>query len=111
VSRCFNDGPRMRLAEFYLIFTGLVLAGSIYLFLRVINILRDVALPAFGQQFDLPPAVMRELKTLPMAGALLGGSYLLALIWYFLLIISTSNGIAQGLAVRQAAREMTGTAV
>jgi hypothetical protein len=111
VSRCFNDGPRMRLAEFYLIFNGLILAGSVWLFLRVITILRDVTLPVPGQQFALPPSVMRELNTLPLALALLGASYLLALVWYFGLIISTSKGIAQGLAVRRAALELSGGAI
>jgi hypothetical protein len=108
VARCFHDGPRMRLAEFYLLFNALLLAGSIWLFLHVVNILKDTVLPVLGPGFVLPPSIMRELQTLPVAVALLGGSYLLALVWYFGLIISTSNGIAQGLAVRRAAVEISG---
>jgi hypothetical protein len=109
-SRCFDDGPRMRLAEFYLIFTGVVIAGTVFLVWRLVHILQDVVLPApgSGKGFVFPPGTQRELDTLPVAGLLVGVAWLVSLLWYFMLIVSTSRGIAQGLAIRQAALQMAG---
>jgi hypothetical protein len=44
---------------------------------------------------------LRELKMEPLAALLMGIGWLIALLWYFALIISTSLGIAQGLRPRQ----------
>jgi hypothetical protein len=107
VSRCFEDAPRMRLAEFYLGFLAIVFAGTVFLIIRLISVLSDVPLPfAKGPQFVIPPSVMRELNTLPVAGMLIGIAWLVAVLWYFGLIFSTSKGIQQGLIIRQIALRM-----
>jgi hypothetical protein len=110
VARCFDDGPRMRLAEFYLLFNALVLAGTLYLGYRLFQLLKDIPLPAPGAlaQFDLPPALMREFQTLPIALLMLGACWLVSLLWYFGLIISTSRGIAQGIGIQEAALHLKG---
>jgi hypothetical protein len=102
VAHCFEDSARMRLAEFYLAFTALLLAGTVFLVVRLVQVLQGVPLPTpgMGQPLTLPPHVLRELQMIPMAALLLGSGWLLALVWYFLLIISTSMGIAERLHCR-----------
>jgi hypothetical protein len=110
VARCFDDGPRMRLAEFYLIFNALVLAVTVHIGYRIFHLLRDMPLPAMGAagHLNIPPVVMRELQTLPVAFLLLLACWLMSLVWYFGLIVSASRGIAQGIGIQEAALHLQG---
>jgi hypothetical protein len=66
VALCCNDGPRARLAELYLLFSGLLLAGVVYFFVN----------PSF---FLARPQLLIGL----------GVGWLFSALWYFLLIVST----------------------
>jgi hypothetical protein len=106
VCRCFEDGQRMRLAEFYLAFCAVVLAGTVFLFLRLVNLLQDIALPLPGAQIQLPPTLLQELETIGMAALMLAAGWLLAVVWFLLLIGSTSRAITVGLAIRRVAQRI-----
>jgi hypothetical protein len=84
VAKCFFDVPRQRFTEFYLIYSGVLMAGSAWVFFN-------------------PPGKVEEL---PLLLLLLAGGWLLSLFWYIALIISTSMGIACGVAWRDAALRM-----
>jgi hypothetical protein len=79
VATCFDDTPRRLFAEFYLGFTLLLIGSCVYLF------------------FDPP----RRLADLGFILLVLAAGWLFNLLWYLLLIVSASMGIASGLAVRQ----------
>ncbi len=78
VARCFNDTVRMRIAELYLVVSGLLFAATVFLFLKPQEFLRH------------PGWVMG-----------LGSGWVVAGLWYILLLLSTSACIAEGLARRR----------
>jgi hypothetical protein len=83
VARCFNDLGRMRVAETYLIFSGVLAAVSVYFFLHPM-----------------------QLLALPEVLLALGGGWLVAGLWYILLLVSTSTCIADGLDRRRSPLEI-----
>jgi hypothetical protein len=76
---------------------------------RLVQVLYNVPLPVLGagQPFTLPPNVLRELEIMPVAALILGFCWLVSLIWYFALIISTSFGIQQGVHVKRVEYELS----
>jgi hypothetical protein len=84
VAGCFEDSARQRFAELYLAFSTLLLVATVYVFFN-------------------PPSRVEELPALFLV---LAGGWLVTGIWYILLIISASMGIAQGLALRQVRAEL-----
>jgi hypothetical protein len=83
VARCFDDVARMRVAEAYLLFSGLLTAASVYFFLNPLELLAN-------PQFIL----------------LLVGAWVLSGLWYFMLLLSTSACIFEGLERRRPALEI-----
>jgi hypothetical protein len=83
VARCFDDTVRVRIAELYLLLTGVLFAVTLYLFLNPLEFLNH------------PQWIL----------GLVGG-WFVAGWWYFLLLISTSSCIAEGLARRRPPLEM-----
>jgi hypothetical protein len=79
VAQCWDDTARRVFAELYLAFILFLLGSSLYVIFY-------------------PPPRLEELGMMVLALAV---GWLICLLWYLLLIVSTSMGIARGLALRQ----------
>jgi hypothetical protein len=84
VAKCFYDRARQIFAELYLFYDTILLGTSVYLFFN-------------------PP---NRAEQLPLMLLILAAGYLLSLVWYVALIVSTSWGIACGVAWRDAAMQL-----
>jgi hypothetical protein len=78
VARCFDDSLRMRIAELYLVLFGLLFAATLYFFLQPMEFLTH------------PDWILG-----------LAGGWVVAGLWYILMLLSTSTCIAEGLARRR----------
>jgi hypothetical protein len=78
VARCFDDTGRMRVAEFYLLFNGLLTVASVYCFLN-------------------PTALLAN----PRFAVALVGAWVTSGLGYLLLLLNTSACIFEGLERRR----------
>ncbi len=83
VARCFHDTGRMRVAEFYLLFNGLLAAASVYCFLNPLTLLAN-----------------------PRFAAALAGAWATSGLGYLLLLLNTSACIFEGLSRRRPVLEI-----
>lgn len=79
VARCFGDVARKRCTELYLLYSALLLVATGYVVMH-------------------PPKTFRDVPVLVLV--LLAG-WLVSLIWYLVLIVTMSLGIARGLELRK----------
>lgn len=89
VLRCFNDTARVWLVDLYLVFTGFLVAGTIYLNF----VAGGLHLPGEAQRLaDNPAHTPGSLQLLVLVGL----GWVAALIWYLFLVNTARGSIARG---------------